>query len=541
MKTLNKVAEDLLINALSKVADQVTEDDDPNEAIAKTASELKIPHGHVHLLVKAYNTAKTTTQRQATEDLWSKSASFPLADTAKVLDFMYPEKVKSASERHRETTVSDEYLLPPSWVKDFDKKASKTEAIDWKMVDKPAPLPREEQPFIKALGQIKRAEQEIEESRCRASYAFDMSSNLLEDIKDYFKTAGAEPFDAVYLNSLKLHGNTIRPIFEQVLNELPYLVKKSSKLSLKDLPIDISTAGLREPTTQEILLSIEKQGSSKWRPATAKVYGLVSECLELSEAYNSLREDYETKEANLLDRKIDAAMPYLPSKEASAKTPEELLGKQAAATNNGPGFWASFLGLDPNRASSPKGLLGRAQSIPEGLKRPEPKSMQDMPTLSKVLNPMTLGFSGRRPITNNLASYIDTIPGMATNPDYRKMTRDVDNERLRDKYKAKFEPKTYPDMDNQLDTMHQESVLTDLLSSDDVLSQRNPHDVLQAYSSLRQIAPRASSNKETLRALLRDRIERGNQIDPFNLDMLIKIEKNLRGMDSNRQQSDDDK
>ncbi len=507
MKTLTKAAEDKLIGTLGQVAELTNSGESPNEAIAKVASESRIPHGHIQLLVNAYNTGRSTAQRQSSDNVWDKSAEFPIAETDKILALMYPDNVKSAAEIQHDTSVAAEYSLFPGWVERFNAAHSKKADVNWKMVDKPAPLPREDNSFDKAKADIKRAEDAVKEARYRAAYAFDTAIRLKDEIKDYLKTAGAQTFDNVRTNVLALHGDQAEQLLDQIASEEPVLLKKANR-------------------------------QARLCPAVGPVYQLVADCIEATEAYRLLKDDFETKEAQLSSVKHQLLYPFRPERKWDEykfiESPEELLNKSASGPapskkkdDNGPGAfqqgWSKYWGSKPER---------------------KPIDPDKIPGANKMMGyvPGMHSQWGYR-----LGQLIDKPPflrGSPTNPAYQAAREDAYKQYLKDQVAGQYKPSPDGSIDQNYDMINQEALLSDLLSSDDVLSQRNPHDVLQAYSSLKQIAPRASSNRETLKALLRDRLERGGATSIFDLDTLVKVEKNLKSLEEKgpmRQSSDEDR
>lgn len=73
------------------------------------------------------------------------------------------------------------------------------------------------------------------------------------------------------------------------------------------------------------------------------------------------------------------------------------------------------------------------------------------------------------------------------------------------------------------------ATLGNLLANDDVLSRARPEEVFHHYNELSSIAPLAMADPATSRAILRKRIEGGkNAIDPYDIDLALKIEKGFR-------------
>lgn len=96
---------------LSKVTDDAIDDIDaygtkPNEALAKAAQAHALPVGHVPLLVRGYNNARTAEQLAASTNPWERAADFDPADVDGVTQALAGSNVKQASD------LSD-YARPP--------------------------------------------------------------------------------------------------------------------------------------------------------------------------------------------------------------------------------------------------------------------------------------------------------------------------------------------------------------------------------------------------------------------------------------------
>lgn len=79
-----------------------------------------------------------------------------------------------------------------------------------------------------------------------------------------------------------------------------------------------------------------------------------------------------------------------------------------------------------------------------------------------------------------------------------------------------------------INSMQQHADLTDILAHDEVLSQRDPHEVLKAYSGLSGFAPTATQNPEILKMLLRKRVEQGHFGDTFEMKGIADLENSLK-------------
>lgn len=512
IKKLSRAAEERLMTTLTKVAEYVSQNDDcdPNEAIAKVASEQGIPHGHVHFIAKAYNTSKSIEQRKNNTEVWDKAASFTLADTSKIINLMYPDKIKSAGDLLTETVVDDEYSRAPGWVNRLRETTKKAEAVTLKFTDKKAePYARyEEDPYFKARCNIDRADRRVKEARARASKAFYLAASLTNDLKEYFKQADSQHPSDVKANAVIVHGDVVESLFTQ-LGELDTKIGK--KLTKK---------------------------ASLHTPATGYVYDLIADCLEAREAYNLLLDDFETKEAEFKQYKEDTLSPFEPAVSKPA------IGSPESVLESGPGV-SSFSKVAkakppvPSSPPPPKQGPGVMKSFISGT---DPKGDGGLTSgigdiAAKYQDPYNA--TGFGPAVSSL---FKTFGSLAAGPNVSPFGRDLREgglSAMKDDYKNYLNKKRQvSDEDprilglrSNLDYTEQEALLSELLASDDVLSQRDPHEVLNVYSSLRQMAPRATSNKETLRALLRDRIERGGATSIFDLVSLADMEGKLKRLE----------
>jgi hypothetical protein len=115
MPTLSKAAEDRLAAALDDVADDPLSETDPEAAIEKAAVAHDIPHGHVALLCRAYNSCRSAFQRETAGTVAEKAAEFPVADADRVIARLYPDRPDTPAAAERRAGISPEYSLPPSW------------------------------------------------------------------------------------------------------------------------------------------------------------------------------------------------------------------------------------------------------------------------------------------------------------------------------------------------------------------------------------------------------------------------------------------
>jgi hypothetical protein len=208
MRALSKEAENKLISAIERAAALVNEGATPNAAIIKSASDANIPAGHINLMVHAYNTGRTTKQREQGESATEKSADFQLADANAVMSALYPAQVKTSAELVRDSIVSTEYAVSPAGFiarrnADLQKAAAAQTALPAPTF---VPAPRDEHSAARRTYSQKMAEKRAaEELRRVASVAYQKAAVDMEAVCQYFRVPGNMSFgDALRETGLRL-------------------------------------------------------------------------------------------------------------------------------------------------------------------------------------------------------------------------------------------------------------------------------------------------------------------------------------------------
>lgn len=271
---MDKKAEKRLLEALEIISNQPNVSDNPNSAITKAASELKIPAGHIHLLVNAYNTGRAVAQRKLTKnasDVWERSEPFPIADTQVILEKLYPENIKKAELENKPTIVDTSYSQSPFWVNRLKEEKLCKEALSFiptKLTDKQCiPLPKYTvKDEIRQQSEKRAAEKVIEEAKYKVAYVKELATEEMNELIDYFKVAGSLNYSEVKDNCSTLYGEQAHPLFEYIEAHLPLKVKQAKSLS--------------------------------YQPARGKPYDKVAKCLDLKDAHAIFLKDLHEKQAS---------------------------------------------------------------------------------------------------------------------------------------------------------------------------------------------------------------------------------------------------
>lgn len=235
MKKITSETERKLLSVIEKTAALVADGEHPNDAIVKIASETELRPGEVSVVVHAFNTGRTTRQRQDGSDPFTKSAEFELADTATILDRLYPENVKTASAVVEDTAVSPQYRYSPRPM--LERRAireKQSNVVNWREVDgqqitAPAAYPSDPTTAIKkASSHVDRKRRELEEARRKQANAFDELGRTFNDLTTYFRRPDAHPMPVVKEAVILMHGGKGEQIFDQLVVVTPSLTKMAN-------------------------------------------------------------------------------------------------------------------------------------------------------------------------------------------------------------------------------------------------------------------------------------------------------------------------
>lgn len=315
MQSLTKEAEQKLIAAIERAAELVNNGMSPNDAIVKSAAAANVPAGHINLMVHAYNTGRTTKQREQGEDTLEKAADFQLADAQTVMAALYPKAVKTSAEIARQQVVSTDYAVSPAGMlarrrAEQEKAAAAQVALPEKTYQ---PYPRDAQAAAARAYSEKRAAQLArEEVRRQATAAYAKSAAAMDKLAEFFKRPGNMSFaDAVKQVELRLGDegvsvlnkiaevypqfkkqaataahhfgdNPVYGLVQNVLSAVTEYVTASSKIEKvaeiwkKEAPEFITGSIMRNPAAEPLELMSPAPKTASWGTAlttAAKVVG----------------------------------------------------------------------------------------------------------------------------------------------------------------------------------------------------------------------------------------------------------------------------
>jgi hypothetical protein len=573
MRTLTKEAERKLIAAIEKAASLVNDGMAPNTAIIKSAGEANIPAGHINLMVHAYNTGRTTKQRENGESTLEKAADFNLADTDTVLKALYPEQVKTSAEIARNEAVSTEYAVPPSGFlarrRDaMQKAASAAVSLPEKTW---TPPPRDEHAAaMRSQSEKNAALRAAEETRRQAAAAYQKAANSLEELNIYFRTPGNMPFgDALREVGLRLGPGGVS-VLQKVAAVYPHFTKQADtgKNHYGQDPV--------YKLVEDVIGTVEYYNEAQSRVVTKKADAgfckkELPEFITGSILHNPADEPLTLKEAGGLDARVQQVMqnkklkePYLeggllptdpfagrssfdgrdfrgpgPRTLVSTKSLDKKIDRDSA-TKKSPEEevdelfkdWDTSIDEHEKRVAD-----GRAQAA----KVPEPanpfKQISDATRdpLKKLLggglNAVTGGASGLNSAMDNMNIGVTTpvkmvggLIGASQEGVSGQIGKMLSGDDANDKTKQHFQALTDSDHEQALKTIRAKGVLHDLVINDPVISGYDPQDVAMAFNEVAELAPNLVDSPGMIQSVLRKRLEAGSLAD-FDVKQILEMDK----------------
>jgi hypothetical protein len=461
MRTLTKQAEQKLIAAIEDAANLVNKGMAPNDAIVKSAAAADIPAGHINLMVHAYNTGRTTKQRETGENTLEKAADFRLADADTVLAALYPAEVKTSAELLQQEVVSPEYAVSPAGMLARRKAALRKEAAAAAVLPEKTyvPPPRDEQAAVMRAQSEKRAKHLADEELRRQVYeAQTKAAGALEDLNVYFRTAGSMPYgDALREVELR-YGEVGVNVLKKIAAVYPHFEKQKE--------------------TKEA------------RYGDDPVYKIVEDVIGSVQRYNTAKEAAPSKKADAVCKK--AAPEFLTGSVLSALEEPELTLKEADAKN-------PYGGQSPNRplpAPEAPALKPVAAKAPAP-SRPLSSSMKDLATAAAIGSPHLRAMAG-------LMGYGGGAEAAGA--------------------KSQFETLDDPEHELALQNIRSKAILHDLTLNDPVISGYDPADVAMAFNEVAELAPTLTNTRSLLQTALRKRLEAG-QLADFDIKQLMDMAK----------------
>jgi hypothetical protein len=255
-QALTPADEDRLLRLSKRAVDLVDNQKlSPDEALVKLARDNRLGHGEIETLAHCYNNSRQLGQWRANTTAAEKTASFPLADPAKVIGEIYPAKVETLKEASDRTAFSSDYAFAPYWLP--DEKAIEVSRRSLAPMVKAAgagcsggdmkPEPAKGNRIRKGMALAQQAKQAFEEARRHAGNLEDSLRSKIAELVTYFKYAsdglgGRLPFAQVEHAVDAYYGDEAKPLLKMAYERARLKEPMADKTPIQKLAFDRRSA-----------------------------------------------------------------------------------------------------------------------------------------------------------------------------------------------------------------------------------------------------------------------------------------------------------
>lgn len=567
MSQLSQLAENKLLTAIETAAEYVNTGLNPNDAIIKSATQHNIPPGHLDLMVHAYNTGRTTTQRVRGESTIEKAANFDMADIDVIKNTMFGTNVKTSAEIANNAAVSFDYAVPPGgWLNRMAKKSSALRAeLD---AAKTRVKVAHENSIVPSLYAQKMAERRAhDEKRRLATEMYYKASNKLEELAEYFKTAGHVPYADVLEDVTITHGEHGALVLKKLAGLYPEIEKE------KATGAHTITDTTPRKLVEEVLRHVED-----YNKAAAAFYA--TEAASVAPAYDAIVNSKPVAPRNsILPDTVSPHVHKIAGEQSLPATRERttssffkgvvppdaviqnMLVKAAASTARvfnaasggyqlhsleDDGSLGPALGdIEPMRVDPPRTTTTRvwreaAGDRPAGYQSILIDAQGNQLAELGGIEPQRAQAAGGRggggnPWTDTARDALNRIPspmapiqavaeriggGLAVGFDDPEIHKG-DSKAVAGKTLAAI---SGTEQDKALRDIKSRSVMHDLIMNDPVISAHDAEDVAMAFNEIAELAPSMVDSPGMLRVVLRKRLEAG-QLADFDVKQIMEMDK----------------
>ena len=463
-----------LMSALHSSVRHFNEGGDPNDAVVKAAQEFDFNPDQTTRLVETFNTARTIYHYKSASD---RTMPFSLADSAVVIPTMFSPKQAEAKPAVVNHDYSG-YNIPEA---DYREGTVIKSAAGVNDVDIPAPREYLDTNLnsqgIRAMEMIrtqrKLAEAARDEARVHATKASTIFSKIAADIclgyveqcQDKYNRLMGGYQKFASAGALEFWG----PVLTKLAEFMPDYMNRCVSALKDELVYD----------DRDLVVYTEQLKEAK------ALMEVESEMLAVASVLE--------KEANDFEREWMAAIaPVLPA----------VTKKEAASLTDF--IDARLLKLADEQVTSERETQNWLTGEPQKVKSTKTTGGPSTPsTVGKALTEATM-----EPVSNMVGTGIDSALRNVLMVPSKKQ-----NVQLSDRLK----------------NVQRQIMLEDLMTNDPVLSEENPETVGHAYSAVMNMAPELSTNKEVVRAILRQAVH-SVAISPFEAETWTKLEQNIRNI-----------
>ena len=308
MKTISKESEVRILDAIQDVCGHVNDGIKPTDAVIKVAEDSDLNKHFIRLVCTGYNTGATTYQREKGAGVLDKLADFPIANTEKAIDALYPSKILSPSVKKASTAVSDEYSKAPTAIKAAEfavREKVASVALDYGIEKISREIPREEQ-LQHAMNQRGDIKREVQNHKTKYANSQDILLSSLGQLGDYFKQAYTDWS------------------FEEVDSAMSHRFGKAGSIVL-DYVFDRN--GSKEKRAQA-----KTYKAVNWE---ALPFRLATDCIKQAQAVNTLRAKYDSFSEEAAEKIAELYAPFYPAPSENKVATTSVLGRSGMDKRSG--------------------------------------------------------------------------------------------------------------------------------------------------------------------------------------------------------------
>lgn len=570
MSTLSKAAEGKLLSAIEAAAEFVNKGLSPNEAIIKSATQHNIPPGHLDLMVHAYNTGRTTTQREIGASTLDKAANFPVADATAIKQSLFSSEVKTSAEIAGSAAISFDYAVTPNgWLNRMAKKSS---ALRAELEKKDRVKVAHENSVMPSLYSQKMAKQrDTEERRRVVTDLYYKTAMKFEALAEYFKTAGHATYGDVIEDSAIVHGEHGVLVLKKLAGLYPELEKQAAT----------GATTLADTTPRKLVAEVldcvdayNKAAAAFYATEAADAGPAADRLVNLQPhgARNSILPEYPSPYAHKIpDEKQAGLNPPMSRARGRAgffngavppdMTLQSMLLKASASTArvferdptapfDSPGGYRTYVldqdgnsvhslgDLEPARVDRPRTSTTRVYRAAEGDRPAGHQSIlidetgRELSQLGDVEPERARetgggGFDGvgaGADMGRGIVSGLQNLSPMGLVSRVAERIGDADMPDPKAVAAKTLNQISGAEQDKALRDIKSRSVMHDLIMNDPVISSHEPEEVAMAFNDIAELAPSMVDSPGMLRVILRKRLEAG-QLADFDVKQIMEMDK----------------
>ena len=449
----------------------------PNESVIKSAGEHDFNVDQVSRLAETFNTARTIYHYKNASD---RTSSFELADPAAIIPAMF----KPEPDVKQSTCVNHDYSSYEVPEVDYHDGINVKAASAVNDVELPTPvdhLDTNMETQTKRAFEAMRVQRDLantarDEARIAGTKAASLITKVSADLTLGFEDICQDRYNRLTAGYHTQASPNMKDQWAPVMSKLAAFVP----MWLDEASKGIDMGPVVDDRDLGDYTNILKE-AKYWMEAEAEMLAVAGQL---------------DKEADTFERDwLDVISAVLPKKEAS--TLADFIDnsiRKIAATDT---VETQEYTKEPSYFT--KNVLGRSEPI-KGTKTRTTENL--FGSMSEGINSM-IGESTKPIVSSGIQSLVDRSVGPS----------EQENQ----------------DLSARLKNVQRQIMLEDLITNDPVLSEESPDTVAQAYATVLNIAPELASNKEIVRAILRQSVH-AVAIDPYTAKDWTELEKNIRSI-----------